>query len=280
MNATECEPVASTPLKSDVHRDPAPKTEQRPAEGEPQELHELRLRLPADAAETDASESPSLDDVAPIIEALLFAADAPLSAARLAEHAGPGLTQRTVREAIELLNERYAAAGLTFRIEAIARGYQMLSLPEFRPYIQRMNQKSAQTRLSNAALETLSIVAYKQPIIRADIEAIRGVSLGDTLNRLRELGLVKVVGRAEVVGRPQLFGTTRKFLDVFGLSDLKDLPEIEALNLKPAGAAPDGSASEPEPTTPVAPSAAGDDPAAPPTDRSADDAPLRAAAGG
>ena len=92
-----------------------------------------------------------------------------------------------------------------------------------------MFQARRETRLSQAALETLAIVAYKQPILRADVEAIRGVAAGEVLNRLRELNLVKIVGRAEEIGRPLLYGTTKKFLDVFGLGSLDDLPKDQEL---------------------------------------------------
>jgi segregation and condensation protein B len=180
---------------------------------------------------------PDAADITPaqVVEALLFASDTPLSAARLAELAGGG-TALEVRLHIADLNAKYAACGLSFRIEAIARGYQMMTGPQYRPWVAKLNQHRLQTRLSAAALETLSIVAYKQPVIRAEIEAIRGVACGDVLSRLREMGLVRVVGRAEIVGRPMLYGTTRKFLDVFGLADLDDLPPMEALTLRRADA--------------------------------------------
>ncbi|MBU0638106.1 MAG: SMC-Scp complex subunit ScpB [Planctomycetes bacterium] len=174
-------------------------------------------------------------EIAPaqIIEALLFASDTPLSAPRLAELVGAG-TARGVHRHIDELNEKYAAAGLSFRIEAIARGYQMITEACYRPWLAKLDKHRGRTRLSDAALEALAIVAYRQPIIRADVEAIRGVACGDVLNRLREMGLIRIFGRAEVVGRPMLYGTTRKFLDVFGLADLDDLPPLEALTLRPA----------------------------------------------
>ncbi len=165
---------------------------------------------------------------AQIIEALLFASDSPLSASRLAELAGLS-SLSAVRLCIADLNDKYREAGLSFRIEEIARGYQMMTRPEYQPWLARLAKSQAQMRLSPAALETLSIIAYKQPIIRADIEAIRGVSCGEVVNRLREMGLVKIVGRAEIIGRPMLYGTTRKFLEVFGLADLDDLPPLETL---------------------------------------------------
>jgi segregation and condensation protein B len=183
-----------------------------------------------------------------IIEALLFASDAPLSLTRLTELVG-GCTPVEVRLHIAALNDTYVAAGLSFRIESIARGYRMLTLPRFQPWLARLNQQRSQTRLSPAALETLSIVAYKQPIIRADIEAIRGVACGEVLNRLRDMGLVRIAGRAEVVGRPLMYATTRKFLDTFGLADVDDLPPMEALSIRrpPAAAEPEMPAPAPEP---------------------------------
>lgn len=110
----------------------------------------------------------------------------------------------------------------------------MMTLPAFNTWIRRLKQSRQESRLSPAAMETLAVVAYKQPVVRAEIEAIRGVSAGETLNRLRELGLVKIVGRAEDVGRPMLYGTTKRFLEVFGLSGLEDLPEVEEFGPPPA----------------------------------------------
>lgn len=211
----------------------------------------------ADPASSAAdAEQTVLDDLlsdefsgAPVIEALLFSSDVPLSAARLTELVGAG-TPAHIRKAIEQLNEKYAAAGLTFRIEALAGGYQMLTLPDFKPYLSKLDKHRSQSRLTDAALETLAIVAYKQPIIRADVEAIRGVASGEVLNRLRDMRLIKTVGRAEVIGRPLLYGTTRKFLEIFGLSSLSELPPLEALTLRRPPA-------EPEAETPAARAVAG-----------------------
>ncbi len=192
------------------------------------------------APQTDAPEPPArseaeADQAAPpvhaIVEALLFASDAPLTLARLAELVG--CTQAEAREAIETLNDRYATGGMSFSIQPVARGFQMMTRPKFAPWVARLHRHRSETRLSEAALETLAIIAYKQPIIRADIESIRGVACGEVLGRLREMGLVRVVGRAEVVGRPMLYGTTKKFLQVFGLRDLKDLPRVESLKVGP-----------------------------------------------
>jgi len=173
---------------------------------------------------------PSGSDVsaASIVEAILFATDAPLAAPKIAEIAGAG-NAREVKKHIATLNETYAQRGAAFRIEEIAGGFQMLTLPVYNDRLSKLFQSRRETRLSQAALETLAIVAYKQPILRADVEAIRGVAAGEVLNRLRELNLVKIVGRAEEIGRPLLYGTTKKFLDVFGLGSLDDLPKDQEL---------------------------------------------------
>lgn len=197
---------------------------------------------PADLDERGDAETASTVDraalaagAAPLVEALLFASDTPVSAGKLADVIDrDGVTPAVIRAAIDGLNEKYERCELTFRIEEIARGYQLLSLPDYHEVVSRLHHRTAETRLSDAALETLSIIAYKQPVIRADIESIRGVSSGEMVNRLRDLGLVRILGRADVVGRPLLYGTTRKFLEVFGLADLDDLPPMESLKLRPA----------------------------------------------
>ncbi len=191
------------------------------------------------AAPSDEVDAPEISPPQ-IIEALLFASDAPLSAGRLAELLGAG-TAAQVRLHIDELNRKYADAGLSFRIEPIARGYQLLTQSAYRPWLQKLDKHRSRTRLSDAALEALAIVAYKQPIIRADVEAIRGVACGEVLNRLREMGMVRIFGRAEIVGRPMLYGTTRKFLDVFGLADLDDLPAMETLTLRRPSEVPEVS---------------------------------------
>jgi len=171
-----------------------------------------------------------------IIEALLLATDSPLAPARIAQILGVG-DARSVRQQIAGLNEQYEQAGASFRIEEIAGGYQMLTLPVFNSWLTKLLKAKQDTRLSGAAMETLAVIAYKQPATRADIEAIRGVAAGEVLNRLREMNLVKIVGRAEDLGRPLLYGTTKRFLEVFGLASLEDLPKVESLRegMKGAG---------------------------------------------
>jgi segregation and condensation protein B len=163
-----------------------------------------------------------------VVEALLFASDSPISVGKLAETVGLDST-KPVKEVVAELNAEYAARLAAYRIEERAGGYQLLTLPQYADYIQRLVRKKDEGRLTPASLETLAIVSYKQPVIRADIEAVRGVACGEVLRSLMEHNLIKIVGRAEIVGRPMLYGTTRYFLEVFGLASIKDLPKAEAL---------------------------------------------------
>jgi segregation and condensation protein B len=162
------------------------------------------------------------------IEAILFASDEPLGAQRLVNIAEVGSVKQ-IRDSVDSLNAQYEANGRAFRIEQIAGGYQMMTLDVYNHWLKKLVKVRTENKLSPAALETLAIIAYKQPIIRADIEAIRGVAAGEMIRNLMYKGLAKITGRAEVIGRPMLYGTTKKFLDVFGLNTLKDLPKTDDL---------------------------------------------------
>ncbi len=186
---------------------------------EPKEQQNIECRM-SNEEQTDLS-------VESVVEAVLFASDEPLSAERLGNIVGTGIKQ--IRKHVKNLNEKYKANNNAFRIEQIAGGYQMLTLGPYNHWLKKLLRIRSESKLSPAALETLAIIAYKQPVIRADIEAIRGVAVGEIVRGLMYKGLVKIVGRAEVLGRPMLYGTTRKFLEVFGLNTLKDLPKIEEL---------------------------------------------------
>ncbi|HAL44879.1 MAG TPA: SMC-Scp complex subunit ScpB [Phycisphaerales bacterium] len=164
-----------------------------------------------------------------VIEAILFASDEPLSAERLVNISQFNGGVKQVKKCIETLNQQYVESKRSFRIEEIAGGFQMMTLPDYNNWLKNMLKQRSDNKLSPAALETLAIVAYKQPIIRADIEAIRGVACGEIVRTLMYKGLVKIAGKAEILGRPLLYGTTKKFLQVFGLNDLKDLPKAEEL---------------------------------------------------
>jgi segregation and condensation protein B len=167
-----------------------------------------------------------------VVEAVLFASDEPLTPNRLADIVG--ISVKNVREHINTLNDKYQTNNNAFRIEEIAGGYQLLTLSSYNPWLKKLLRARSDNKLSPASLETLAIIAYKQPVIRADIEAIRGVAVGEIVRSLMYKGMVKIVGRAEVLGRPMLYGTTKKFLEVFGLNTLKDLPKIEELKKPPS----------------------------------------------
>jgi len=162
-----------------------------------------------------------------VVEAILFASDEPMTAARLANIVGASVTQ--IRQYIKKLNDGYENGNNAFRIDKIAGGYQMMTLSVYNHWLKKMLRARNDSKLSPAALETLAIIAYKQPVIRVDIEAIRGVAVGEIIRNLIQKGLVKITGRAEVLGRPFTYGTTKKFLEVFGLNSLKDLPKTEEL---------------------------------------------------
>jgi len=178
-------------------------------------------------AEPPTQEDTGAPTVESVIEAILFATDEPLTENRLASIVET--TAKQVRASIKALNAKYEGNGSAFRIEQIAGGHQMLTLSLYNMWLKKMLRARSDTKLSPAAMETLAIIAYKQPIIRVDIEAIRGVAVGEVIRSLMYKGLVKITGRAEVLGRPMLYGTTKKFLEVFGLNSLKDLPKAEDL---------------------------------------------------
>ena len=174
----------------------------------------------------DAAEEPGDDDeLRRCVEAVLFATIQPVSARRIADVLG--VKEGKVRVLIHDLRAQYDAEGRAFAIDEIAGGYQTLTRIDYAEIIRKLFKVSRQHRLSPAALETLAIVAYKQPIMRAEIEDIRGVQVQPILKTLMDQGLVRMVGRADTLGRPMLYGTTQKFLLHFGLKSPKDLPPIE-----------------------------------------------------
>ncbi|RJQ76854.1 MAG: SMC-Scp complex subunit ScpB [Desulfobacteraceae bacterium] len=163
-----------------------------------------------------------MHDLKNIIESLLFVAEEPLPMDKLRVIIETA-ESREIRAALQALADEYEQRGGGFRLLEVAGGWQIRSRPEYHEWIRRMLQPAPQ-RLSKAALETLALVAYKQPIIRADIEHIRGVDCGGVLRQLLERKLVRVLGRREIAGRPLIYATTKLFLEMFELKDLNDLP--------------------------------------------------------
>ncbi len=175
-------------------------------------------------------ENKSFEEIKRIVEALLFAVHEPLSIRKIVGII-EGSDQKQIKEAITQLGIEYDSYDRAFQIEEIANGFQLLSRPEYHEWVSQLIKKSHDTRLSQSSLETLAIIAYKQPIIRAEIEAIRGVQCGQIIRTLIEKDLVKIAGRDEILGRPLLYGTTKKFLEHFSLNSIKDLPKVEELEM-------------------------------------------------
>ena len=169
-----------------------------------------------------------MDDIKNIIESLLFVADEPLTIDRLKKIIS-GAESQELHEALEELAADYETRQGGFFLKQVADGYQIRTRPEYMEWIKRLLQPKP-LRLSKAALETLAIIAYKQPVIRSDVEHIRGVDCGGILRVLLERKFIRVLGRKEIPGRPLIYATTKRFLEVFDLKNLKDLPtpkEIE-----------------------------------------------------
>lgn len=158
------------------------------------------------------------------LECLLFVAHEPLSVKRLAEILE--LKEAEVEELLDMLSREYEKSGRGIQLVEVAGGYQVCTRPEFAAYVEKLYKPQAQA-LSRAALETLAIIAYKQPITRAEVEQIRGVKVDGVINTLMEKGLLEEVGRKEGPGRPILYGTSNKFLQHFGLKSLDELPDPE-----------------------------------------------------
>lgn len=172
-----------------------------------------------------------LGELKAIVEALIFASDSPLKPSALASYV-EALNGQRVEEVIGALNEDYAMSGRAFRIEMVAGGYQMTTLPEYSTWIKKMFAGRTSTRLSQPALETLAIISFKQPISKVEVSSIRGVNSDGVIKTLLERRLIEIVGRGEGVGKPLLYATTQEFLQYFGINDINDLPkprEIEEL---------------------------------------------------
>lgn len=211
-------------------------------------------------APTEQPQSKEFPSIADRVEAVILSTDRALSPERIAialglipedteprAHApsdGPSAKPSRVRRrpqslveealsrvdgAVTELNGIYEKSGRSFRIEAVAGGYRVMTMSRYAPDVARLRNAKVSSKLSRAAIETLAIIAYKQPMTRAELEAIRGVSCGEVLKSLLERRLVTIKGRAEELGRPMLYGTTREFLDHFGLASIKDLPTVEEL---------------------------------------------------
>jgi segregation and condensation protein B len=190
------------------------------------------------------------DHLKPIVEALIFASPEPLTIPEMAKilESEP---REDVEAAVVLLKQDYERPGGLQLVE-VAGGYQIVTRPELHEYVRALFEEQTRQRLSVQALETLAVIAYKQPITAPEIAEIRGVNTAGVLNTLIERKLVKIVGRKQVIGRPFMYATTREFLEKFGLNDLTELPKVEdlaeALGFEPKGLANPGTPDAQTPT--------------------------------
>lgn len=185
----------------------------------------------AEASEGSGAGPLDLEALSRAVEAVLLTSSRPVptrAIVQAVESTFGGLTDKEVESAIEALNAELDSARRASRVERVAGGFRLMTRPELAPVLASIRQQQMQGKLSRAAIETLAVVAYKQPITRAALESIRGVACGEVLRSLMERRLITIDGRAEEPGRPMLYGTTREFLDQFGLSSIKDLPPVDS----------------------------------------------------
>jgi len=191
-------------------------------------MAEQELEENVDLPDGEPMETLGREETRLTLHALLFVSDRPLSADRLAEAIGD-IERDVVVTLLEELRDELEVQNAPYVLREIAGGYQLTTKAAFAPYIRRLLQIKKSNRLSRAVLETLAIIAYKQPVTRAEVEAVRGVSVSHAFDILQEKRLIKVAGVAEVPGRPKLYRTTEEFLVHFGIKSLKELPSIEEL---------------------------------------------------
>ncbi len=168
-----------------------------------------------------------MEEKAAILEALLFASESPLTAERAAEIL-PDMEKREILSLLEKLRQEYEGRGGGIRLVEVAGGFQFRTRQDLAPWIRKL-KASRPSMLSPAALETLAVIAYRQPLVKADIDRVRGVDASGALKGLMEKKLVRIVGRKDVPGKPIIYGTTKKFLEVFNLKDLSELPTLREL---------------------------------------------------
>lgn len=201
----------------------------------------------------EASDTAGTTGLVGIVEALVFASPDPITVRQLVRILDGEATKEDVVAALQELKNRYERSGGLQLVE-VANGYQIVTRPELHEWVRRLFKERTTQKLSVQALETLAVIAYKQPITAAEIAEIRGVNTSGVIGTLLERGLVKISGRKQVVGRPFLYSTTREFLDRFGLKDLSDLPKVEdmadALGFEPPAGLPQQESLLDAPATP------------------------------
>ena len=169
------------------------------------------------------------EEIKRVIEALLFVHQHPLTVDNIVKVMENQVGKKVIKEILDELVAEYGKMGRSFHLAEVSEGYQLRTKADYASWIKSL-RKVKPMRLSKSSLEALAIVAYRQPIVRAEVEHIRGVDSGWVLNSLLEKGLIKILGRKEVAGRPLVYGTSRRFLEIFGLSNLTSLPTLKELD--------------------------------------------------
>jgi segregation and condensation protein B len=185
-----------------------------------------RLRQQQATVPTQLRSEEDVQSLMQITEGVIFIAREPITTTKLVQYASLH-NGKEARRLIEQLNTQYDKTNSAFRIEQVAGGYQLMSRPVFSGWLKRLEHTIAPQRFSAPSIETLAVIAYRQPVMRAEIEAIRGVGCGEVIRQLLERDLVRIAGRSEELGRPYLYATTRTFLALFGLGSIDDLPAME-----------------------------------------------------
>jgi segregation and condensation protein B len=215
---------------------------------------------PEEPVEDPEAGQPQLEDGRDQLEVLVFAAEEPLDTVRLATLLE--WEPARVEEAVERLNQDYLEQGRSFELRRLAGGWQMVARRRHAPLLARLLKESVRPRLSRAALETLAVVAFRQPVTKGEIEAVRGVKADAVLRTLLERNLVVIAGRSDGVGRPLLYRTTREFLEAFGLASLQELPRLKEIQAWLKGRERSAEELPPlllRPLSPPEPAAAGDE---------------------
>jgi len=210
---------------TDLQDTPAAAPEETGAEGEMGVVPGANVSGNGSTVASEKAEGLQGFELVAVLEALLFVSSEPVPVARLASVVGT-VTKGEVEQALKLLQEQLAHDGRGIQLVKLAGGYRLVTKADYAPWLKKLDKAKAAQKLSRSALESLAIIAYKQPLVRAEIEEIRGVETSGVIRTLLERKLVRIVGRKEVPGRPIMYGTTKFFLEHFGLQDLSQLPPL------------------------------------------------------
>ncbi|MFA5430502.1 MAG: SMC-Scp complex subunit ScpB [Candidatus Omnitrophota bacterium] len=176
------------------------------------------------------------DNITAVVEALLFAAEQPLSLEQLCSLV-PGSDTAMLREAVTRLKQEYETGGRGVRVDEVAGGYRMTTAPELSGFVRRLYRQRRSDKLSRPAMETLAIIAYKQPVTRQEVQSLRSVNIDGVMKNLLEKNLIRISGKKDAPGRPFVFGTTRQFLEYFGLNSIEEMPKLDSIEVGAAALA-------------------------------------------